>query len=333
MARAPVRDGSVPRTVSPVADTAALPPERTRTVWQEIARARLAYLLLLPMFLVLIVFVYFPPLSALYHAFFAWDPTQPSSPFVGLDNFKRVFQDPHMLQATTNMVQLLVFGVVVTTVMPLVVAELIYAVRNAGARYAYRVLFLIPVIVPLVVTILMWKFFYDANLGVLNAILGSIGLKALQHDWLGSFSTALYAVMFVGFPFISGTSVLIYLAGLMNISGEVMEAAALDGATGWRRIRSIDLPLLLGQIRLFIVLGIIYGVQAFQVQLIMTGNPPGGPGWQTTVPALEMYNEAFESNRYGYASAIGLLLFLVVLGLTLVNFRFVRSSVTEGSGA
>jgi ABC-type sugar transport system permease subunit len=304
---------------------------RSRTLWQEIVRARLAYLLLLPMFLTLAIFVYYPPLSALYHAFFAWDPTQPSSPLVGLDNFKLVFQDPHMWQATTNMAQLLVFGVTVGTVVPLIVAELIYAVRDQAARYAYRVLFLIPVIVPMVVTILMWKFFYDANLGVLNAVLDGIGLGGLKHDWLGSFGTALYAVMFVGFPFISGTSVLIYLAGLMNIPGEVMEAAALDGATGLQRIRRIDLPLLLGQIRLFVVLGIIYGVQQFQIQLIMTGNPPGGPGWATTVPALEMYNEAFESNRYGYASAIGFLLFLVVLVLSIITFRFMRSSATEGA--
>jgi len=287
-----------------------------RSLWQEIARARLAYLLLLPMFLSMIVFVYYPPLSALYHAFFRWDPTQPTAPFVG--------------QAALNMLQLLTFSVVVGTVVPLVVAELIFAVRNVTARYAYRFLFLIPVIVPAVVTILLWRFFYDPNLGVFNALLDAIGLGGLKQDWLGSFNTALYAIMFVGFPFAAGTSVLIYLAGLINISGEVLEAAALDGATGLQRIIRIDLPLLVGQIRLFVVLGIIGGVQAFQLQLIIT-NPPGGPGWQTTVPALEMYLRAVQESKYGVASAIGLLLFLFVLLLTILNFRLFRTTATDGA--
>ncbi len=301
-----------------------------RSLWQEIARARLAYLLLLPMFLSMIVFVYYPPLSALYHAFFRWDPTQPTAPFVGLDNFVTIVQDPHMGQAALNMLQLLTFSVVVGTVVPLVVAELIFAVRNVTARYAYRFLFLIPVIVPAVVTILLWRFFYDPNLGVFNALLDAIGLGGLKQDWLGSFNTALYAIMFVGFPFAAGTSVLIYLAGLINISGEVLEAAALDGATGLQRIIRIDLPLLVGQIRLFVVLGIIGGVQAFQLQLIIT-NPPGGPGWQTTVPALEMYLRAVQESKYGVASAIGLLLFLFVLLLTILNFRLFRTTATDGA--
>ncbi len=327
---AQARDQSLPRgTARPGAETGRR-AMRKRTLWQEIVRARLAYLLLTPMFLAMIVFVYYPPLSALYHAFFRWDPTQATSPFVGLDNFVTVFQDPHMGQATLNMLQLLTFAVVVGTVVPLIAAELIFSVRNVTARYAYRFLFLIPIIVPMVVTILLWRFFYDPNLGVFNALLDAVGLGGLKQNWLGNFNTALYALMFIGFPFVAGTSVLIYLAGLINISGEVFEAAALDGATGLQRIIRIDLPLLVGQIRLFIVLGIIGGVQAFQLQLIIT-NPPGGPGWQTTVPALEMYLRAIEESKYGVASAIGLLLFLFVLVLTILNFRLFRSTATEGA--
>ncbi len=324
------RERGLPRGAARPGSKARRRVRPDRSLWQEIVRARLAYILLLPMFLAMVVFVYYPPLSALYHAFFRWDPTQSTAPFVGLDNFVTIVQDPHMGQAALNMVQLLVFAVAVTTIVPLVVAELIFAVRSVTARYAYRFLFLIPVIIPLVVTILMWKFFYDPNLGVFNALLDGIGLGGLKQNWLGSFNTALYAIMFVGFPFVTGTSVLIYLAGLINISGEVFEAAALDGATGLQRIVRIDLPLLVGQIRLFVVLGIIYGVQNFQLQLIMS-NPPGGPGWQTTVPALEMYLRAIEESKYGLASAIGLLLFLFILVLTFLNFRFIRSTATDGA--
>jgi raffinose/stachyose/melibiose transport system permease protein len=306
---------------------AAAPARRTDTVWRAFARSRTAYLLLLPTFILMGVFVYYPPLSAMFYSLTDWDPTRTVQRFIGLANYQTVLSSTYFGQEVGNMVVLLVAFVAVTVTVPLIVAELIYAVRNPGLRYSYRFLFLVPVVVPLVVTLLMWEFFYDPSLGPINAILSGLGLKGA--DWLGDPHTALPAIIFVGFPWISGTNVLIYLAGLMNIPGEVMEAAALDGATGLQRIRRIDLPLLLGQVRLFIILGTIGALQAFQVQLIIT-NPPGGPGYNTSVPALEMYN-ALGNQRYGIGAAIGVLLFLVAFALTLVNFQVVRSSVTEGT--
>ncbi len=299
-----------------------------RPLWQRVWLARTAYLLILPMFLCMIVFVYYPPFSGMYHAFFAWNPTG-SSPFVGLDNFGAIINDPHFGHEVENMLVLLAGSLVTGVTMPLIVAELIYAVRSASARYAYRFLFLIPIVVPLVVTQLMWMFFYDPNIGPIDALLRGIGLGGLARDWLGDFSTALYALIFIGFPWVGGTSVLIYLAGLMNIPNEVVEAASLDGTTGIQRIRFIDLPLLLGQIRYFVVLGLIFGLQAFQLQLIVS-DPPGGPGYQTDVPSLEMYLQAFENGRFGIAAAYGVLLFAVGLALCVVAMRFLRSASTEG---
>jgi len=323
-----IRGHTLPRVDGARGDTArASRATQPRSLWQEMARARLAYLLLAPLFLALGVFVYYPPLSALYHAFFDWNPAGTST-FVGLANFQGMLSDNVLLASFWNMARLLVFSVVVGVTIPLIVAEMIYAVRHGAVQYAYRVLFLIPVVAPLVVVLLLWKFIYDPNVGLLNDVLGAVGLGSLQHAWLGEFGTALYALMFIGFPFVSGTSVLIYLAGLMNISGEVMEAAALDGATGLRRILRIDIPLLLGQIKLFIVLGILGVVQGYQTPLILT---QGGPGWATEMPGLRMYQVAFEGSRFGYASAIGFVLFLIVLVLTIINFRFIRSS-TEFEG-
>jgi ABC-type sugar transport system permease subunit len=115
----------------------------------------------------------------------------------------------------------------------------------------------------------------------------------------------------------------------MNIPTAVQEAAALDATTGLRRIWFIDLPLLLPQIRYFVVIGLIFGLQQFQLQLIVT-DPPGGPGYQTDVPSLEMYLQAFENGRFGIAAAYGVLLFALGLSLCVVAMRFVRSGVTEG---
>jgi ABC-type sugar transport system permease subunit len=308
----------------------AVPSARGPALGQRIWRARTAYFLILPMFLGLIVFVYYPPVSAMYHSFFVWDPTQADSPFVGLDNFGAVVRDPRFGQLVANMV-ILLFGTAIPTIgVPLIVAELIYAIRGERARYAYRFLFLIPIIVPTVVTTLMWEFFYDPNIGPIDTLLRAVGLGGIAHDWLGEFNTALFALIFIGFPWAVGTNVLIYLAGLMNIPTEVVEAASLDGTTGFRRIWFVDLPLLLGQIRLFLVLGLLGGVGAFQLQLIVT-NPPGGPGYQTDVPSLEMYQQAFSNGRYGIAAAYGVLLFLVALVLTAASLRFVRSSETGGT--
>jgi ABC-type sugar transport system permease subunit len=139
----------------------------------------------------------------------------------------------------------------------------------------------------------------------------------------------LYALAFLGFPWVGGVAVLIWLAGLMNIPNEVVEAAAMDGTTGIRRIWFIDLPLLMGQIRYFLVLGMIGGLGAFQVQLVMT-NPPGGPGNQTDVPSLEMYLQAFENGRYGIAAAYGFMLFIVGLLLAVLMMRLTRTR-TKGA--
>jgi ABC-type sugar transport system permease subunit len=293
-----------------------------RTLWQEIVRSRQAYLMLSPIFVVLAVFVYYPPLSALYHAFFDWQPTGETT-FVGLGNFRAMLEDQVLLDSFWNMLRLLVFAVIATTTVPLVIAELIYSVRSVSAKYIYRLWFLVPVVAPLIVIILLWRFIYDPNVGLLNGMLEALGLPGWTRAWLGDPNIALYALMFIGFPFVSGTSVLIYLAGLMNIPKEILEAAELDGVVGLRRIWWIDLPLLAGQIKLFLVLGTIGALQGFEIQLILT---QGGPGWATQVPGLVMYQRAFEGNRFGYASAIGLVLFVIALILTVINFKFVRSS-------
>jgi len=205
---------------------------------------------------------------------------------------------------------------------PLLVAELIYALRNNRAQYWYRLLFVAPIVVPFVVTLLVWRFIYDPDLGLLNALLDRLGIS-FQSRWLGDPDLALYCLLFIGFPFAAGTNVLIYLAGLQSIGESVIDAAKLDGATGLRRMISIDLPLIMGQVRLLGILSLIGGIQGFGAQLVLTR---GGPGYATMVPGMWMYETAFSYSRMGYASAIGTSMFIVILGLTLVIMRSVESS-------
>jgi len=144
--------------------------------------------------------------------------------------------------------------------------------------------------------------------------------------WLSTPKTALWSYIFIGFPWASVTSMLIYLAGLQNIPQDVLDASKLDGAGTWRRILTIDLPLIRGQIKLFAVLTIIETFQRYVFIYILT---EGGPANATMVPGVYLFLKAFQSYRLGYASAVGLIMFLFILVLTLINNFLLKSDDGE----
>jgi ABC-type sugar transport system permease subunit len=149
-------------------------------------------------------------------------------------------------------------------------------------------------------------------------VLGETGVV----DWLGDPSFVIFSIIFMGFPWIGGTSVLIYMSGLMNISGEIIESSLLDGANTITRIIRIDIPMIIGQIRYFLIFGIIGGLQDYGVQIVLT---KGGPGYSTMVPGYYMFTQAFDAGRMGYASAIGTVMFFVIFIFTMLTYRFVKT--------
>jgi len=140
--------------------------------------------------------------------------------------------------------------------------------------------------------------------------------------------TSLGAIIFLGFPWISTIGVLIYLAGLQNIDESVYDAASIDGANAIQRFIHIEFPLIIRQVKINLVLGIVHTIQDFGLVLILTGNPDaetaGGPLNSTILPGLHMYKEAFLNDRLGYASAIGVLIFIIILTLILINNKYVK---------
>lgn len=174
----------------------------------------------------------------------------------------------------------------------------------------------------MVVTILVWRWLYSIDGGV-NLILQAVGLESVTRAWLGDRHTVLWAIMFVGFPKVAGLNFLIYLAGLQNISQELLDAAVVDGANLLQRFFRIELPLIRGQVRLLVMLTIIYWLRSFEIPLIMTD---GGPGWASMVPGLRMYQTVTRDFNLGYGSAIGFVLFLVILMVTIVQMRMTRES-------
>lgn len=286
---------------------------KSRTTWAEMRRSWQAYVLLLPVLILLAVFMYYPPVLGFVRSFQKWAPGK-TPVFVGFSNFWKYFTYPETAREIPNMVKLTLGGLLTGVVVPFIMAELVFSVRNIVAKDIYRLLLVIPMLAPGIVTVLLWKYIYDPYFGPLNALLRSIGAEALARDWLGDPATALYAIIFMGFPWVSGLSTLVYLGGFGQISESVFDSCILEGCTGLRRAVQIDLPLVIGQVRLLTILSVVGAMTSFDRVLVLTN---GGPGFATMVPALSMYKRAFVYLDFGVASAIGVLLFAAALGATL----------------
>jgi ABC-type sugar transport system permease subunit len=296
------------------------------------------YFFIVPSLLMVLVFSYFPAASAIYHSFFDWQGGE-TKQLIGLDNFRRAFGD-QVLWGSFITVSILIVANVFKMIPSITMAVLIHRLKSDKWQYWYRVMVVVPMIVPSLVTLFIWKFFFDPNLGVLNRVIDATGMKPILVSidsvfgwgvflegqpigWLSQPDLIIPALIIWGFPWIGAVGVLIFLAGLQAIGTEVYEAADLDGVTAFQKFRFIELPLILTQVRLMLVLMIIGTLQGFGLQLLLLGES-GGPGGRGMVPGLWMYNRAFIAGEFGYACAIGIILFVFILVLTLINNKYVR---------
>ena len=235
---------------------------------------------------------------------------------------------------------ILVLANLVKMVPSIVTAVFIHRLKSDTWQYAYRVLFVVPMIVPAMVGLLVWKSFYDPTQGLLNRLLDGTGmldvlvwvdgvfgwdvfLAGTNPSWLGDASLVIPALIFWGFPWVGTVGVLIYLTGLAGISESVYEAADLDGASALEKFLYVEMPLILTQVRINLVLMIIGTLQTYGQILILLGDA-GGPRGVALVPGLYMFRSAFVELYAGKACAIGLVLFFFILLLTEINNRFVR---------
>ena len=296
-------------------------PRRT-SLGQRIWQGRTGYLMLVPTMIMLAVFMYYPAFLGLYRSLFDWAPGLDAD-WVGLGNFVKLFtKDRVFQQSLGNMLQLSLWYVLSTIFVSLFVAILLHRMISQRLKFLFRFLTILPVVIPAIVLLMLWKFIYDATVGPLNMLLIATGLEQWTRAWLADPNTALYAVMLRNFPWVDGVAILILLAGLQVIPTEVIESARIDGANNWRILWSIEFPLITGQIKLLTVLTIMWGVQEFTAVFAMT---QGGPINKTMVPGMWMFWNAFSINKMGYASAIGVVLFLLTLVLTLINMKYIST--------
>ena len=269
----------------------------------------------------LVTFFYYPAALAVFTSFTIWDGFRPWR-YNGFGNYQEMFTQAKYLRAFKNMLFLGAWQVFRAATFPLLGAALVYRLRSESRAYFFRLLFVLPIVVPWVVTVKVWQQFYDPNVGLFNEILKGIGLPG--NPFLGSPKTALQSIMFTGFPWIDGVGMLIYLAGLLNIPLEIIEATIVDGCSSLRRFFVLEFPLVIPQLRLLVILGVIGAFQSFGWQLLIT---LGGPVGATDVPSYQIYNQAITNSRYGMANAIGVILFIAIFSMTLINRATIRSQV------
>jgi len=305
---------------------------------QKALREWRIYLFVIPSLFLVAIFSYFPAISAVYHSFFDWQGGD-FKRFIGFDNFTRAFADRELWNSFFT-IGVLVVANIFKLIPSIFTAVLIHRLISDKWQYWYRVLVVIPMIVPGLVTLFIWKFFFDPNMGILNNVIEGLGLKGLlvaMNDamgwnvfreglpigWLSQPDLIIPSLVIWGFPWIGAVGVLIYLAGLQSIGEEVYESAEIDGANWWQKFVYIEFPLILTQIRLTLVLLIIGTLQGFGLQYLLLGMD-GGAGGRGMVPGLWMFNRAFGAGQFGYACAIGMILFVFILGLTYINNKYVR---------
>lgn len=299
----------------------AIPPARRAVLklMKAIWRSKMAYLMLLPTFILIFGYNYRSIFIALTRAFTNWSKvnnTVAKMDFIGFDNFRSMVTEGYFLIGMKNLLLLLITAILKTITVPLLMAWLVSSMRSGRKKYWSRFLLVLPMVVPGVISAMIWQRIYDPASGLINNLLSAAGLESLQHVWLGDAKTALWAVIFMGFPFVSAMPFLVYYGGLINIDSGIVEAARIDGASRWNVFWRVQLPIIRPQISLMVTLTILGTMQDFNGIFILTG---GGPGTSTYVPALELYLNAAQFGRYGYASALGIVLLIFTLAVTMLN--------------
>jgi len=276
------------------------------------------FVLLLPLLLTFGYFAWFPIGRAVVMSF--QETNLVDSPvWVGLDNFEHVLRDPRFWTSLRNTAYFTLLALLFGYPLPLVLAVLMSELRKA--RGIFSMLAYLPVVIPPVVAVLLWRFFYDAgDTGVFNTILGWVHLG--PYPWIQDKTWAMPSLVMQATWANAGATVIIYLAALAGLSSELYDAAEVDGAGVWRKVWHVTLPQLRNVLLITLILQVIATFQVFTEPYLMT---EGGPQGSTATVLLQIRDYAFRFNDYGAATALSVLLALFLAVLSAVYFRVTRA--------
>ncbi len=290
---------------------------RRRREWMEWLSG---YAFLAPSFIVLAVFIYFPVAYALGLSFQRWKIMRGDPVFIGLGNYELLLNSTDFWQAIGNTIYFAVGSIPTGMAIALFIAILLN--RPMRALPFYRTAYFLPTITSMVAVSVVWMWIYHPDVGLMNYLLESFHLPAIR--WLNDPKWAMPALILVGIWRGLGYNVIIYLAGLQNVPQHLYEAAQIDGANRWHLFRHVTWPLLTPTTFLILIMAVINSFQAFTEFHVMT---QGGPLGATTVIVYYLYQQAFQQFNMGYGSALAIVLFLIILGLTLIQNRMLGPRV------
>ncbi len=294
------------------------------------------YLYIIPALLVLIVFRFIPVIYAFIISFFDWGMAGPQK-FVFIENYVKLFKDPYFYRVLGNTLYYVLGVVPLNMIFSLLIAILLN--QQIKGRGIFRTIYFLPVVTSIIAVSVVWKWLYHPRMGLINYLLSLVGIKPFMWleeyrgiftilaermgfhipSWMGGPSLALFSLTIMSVWKGLGYNVVIFLAGLQAIPQHYYEAAKIDGANAWQRFWNITIPLLSPTTFYVLIMTTIVSFQVFAPVWMMTGPPPGGPLGTTNVVVYYLYENAFNYLRYGYASAVAFVLFVIILALTIMQ--------------
>jgi multiple sugar transport system permease protein len=285
-----------------------------------LAKYCFCYLGLVPVFVIYWILRLEPIARTFILSFYDWHLIRPVRPFVGLANYWDLLSDENFLLALKNTTLFAVFVVGVSVVLGLALAILLVGKLRFTA--AYQAMYFLPVITPMVPMAIAWKWIFDARYGILNYALSWVGVRPI--GWLTSPDVAMWAIIIMSVWKVLGYNMVLLLVGLKSIPVVYYEAASIDGAGGWAVFRRITLPLLKPILLFVIVVSTINAYNVFTQVYVMTQGSQAAPGAPLRVLVFDIYQNGFQFFKMGYASAEAVVLTLIILALTLIQFRVIR---------
>lgn len=306
------------QVTAPKQPVVVAPPKRS--ILREMRREWTAYLFQAPGMILFLVFTVYAVGTAAYLSFTNYDPILNGGTFVGLANYRAVLHDETWWAAMWHTLYFTLGFMIPSMAIGLFLASLLNSkIRGLSL---YRTAFYLPAITPLVIATLLWKWLYNGDYGLLNYYLLKFHLVSQPLQFLSNSKLAMPAVIGMQIWLSIGFNMVVYLAGLQSIPQELYEAAEVDGATPWQRLRRITFPLLLPTTIFLAVFQTILGMQTFDQIFVMTSGGPPGPGGATTTVTYYIWLNAFQYLKMGKASALAWTLFVVVFALSLIQFRW-----------
>ena len=277
----------------------------------------------LPAVILTLMFTIWPTAQALYLSFTNATSLGLNNKFVWLDNYIYMFHDKSFIQALTNTAKLMAVVPVITIFCSLVLAFVLNQCK-LKEMVLYRTIFYFPNIVSLTVVGIIWSFVFHPNVGIVNKILGAVGLESLQRSWLGDSKTALWCIAFTLLWQAAGYYMVMHIAAMDGISPEIYESATLDGASAWRKLVSITMPLMKDIIGITFVLALSGTINlSFVLSQVMTG---GGPNGASSVLLQYMYTQGFVNGNFGYAMAITVFTLAISVALSMLSRKLTDAS-------